>query len=166
MEQVLRRIAMPRIPDEVSPVGAVYLRLGRIAEDPWLRPLLVFWEDGRVVWSRDAQRAGPPYFGGNVKPKLVLKLLDDLESYGAFNSPARYWPRFPPDSSHYTIVIAAGSRRLYMGSWDRQPEGADRSELDRQFCQLWAELDRVLMSLRPKRGRELGNVEFKLDWLP
>jgi hypothetical protein len=101
----------------------------------------------------------------------VQKLLDDLEARGAFSAPARvrFWSRGPADSSHTDIAIVAGPRRLHMGSDGRQPvlatPGYD-GEIDRQFCKLWSDLDRALMSLRPDEGQDAGELEFDMDWLP
>lgn len=61
-----------------------------IAHDPnERRPRVVvaIWGDGRVIWSDEAVRSGPPYRQGQVGPDAVRKLLAKWTKDGHFNNP-------------------------------------------------------------------------------
>jgi hypothetical protein len=92
----LQSIRMPKQLERpgVPPVAAVYSQHAMIihrpgseacAVDPDDDVIVVVWPDGRIVWSDDRIRGGPPYTVGEVDKEAVRELLAKLSRCGAFD---------------------------------------------------------------------------------
>jgi hypothetical protein len=93
-KESLRTISMPKEVDRpgMVPVAAVFYIHGVInrsgSDQPSIDPdddlIIVVWPDGRIVWSGDRIRGGPPYSVGQIKKEAVDELLRKLSRSGAF----------------------------------------------------------------------------------
>jgi len=183
-------VLMPAVVDEhVLPLVAIYYEdWGRGSRVFGPQIILAIWRNGRVVWSRDALKGGPPYRTGRVARGRLRKLLEGLDASGIFKDPTLNDANFGPDSQFITIAIADGRRRLNMASWHEVYEansdlvatsaglepldGRDRAavlaaepESYRRYRRLWGEVRHRLTSLLPRDGEAAGPLKFKLHWL-
>jgi hypothetical protein len=178
-------VQMPVVVGETTPpVVAISFVEESIYGGPF-RPILLVWKEGRIVWSPDLLKGGPPYREGKVAPERVKKVLSDLDRRGVFKYSGRR-EHYGPDYPYTTIAIAVGTKRLSVSSWHEYAEkgstvvatagglalleGRDRArvlasepESYRQFRKVWADLRAGLATLIPDRGREAGKLQFRLQ---
>ena len=146
---------------------------GAAARDSGL--IAAIWGDGRVVWSRDQQRGGPPYFSARIEPPQVQALLDRFDGERVFDARSFRHSWLGPGSSFITIWLQSGTKHTQLQSWhegfETQPDlvalstgitslkGRSRGEALRsdteeyqRFRQVWAELRATVAALVPKNG--------------
>ncbi len=149
------------------------------------RIIVAIWKDGRVIWSEDALRGGPPYFEGSIDPKVLAEFLAEVNNKGWFNDPVSKQHHWGPDSSWTAIIILGdGGKLLNMGSWhelfeanpnlvadatgiasldrrDRAQVLAQQPEDYRRFRAIWSELRNRLQELIPADGKIVEGLQFK-----
>lgn len=178
-------VSMPVLTDEASiPVAAIYTE-----HSPWEyqgpQISVAVWNDGRIIWSGDLLKGGPPYRVGTVAPQQVEAFLDRLDARGVFRDQTLNQANFGPDAPVTTIAIADGARQLNMMSWhelfEEDPdlvvtssgvvplEGRRRAEVlatepasYRRYRESWAVIRDEFMSLIPTAGQEAGDVRFEM----
>jgi hypothetical protein len=147
---------------------------------------VAIWPDGRIIWSRDRDRGGPPYLSGRIEPKQVQALLDRFDRESVFDARSFRHSWFGPDSSFTTIWLQSGKQHTRLQSWhegfEERPnlvalstgitslEGRTREEALRadtkeyqRFRRIWADLRAAIAALVPKQGEAYtGSSELKL----
>src|SRR5690242_6379759 len=69
----------------MPPLVAVYFSdWGWVSRVHGPQVLLAIWRDGRIVWSLDPIKGGPPYRTGRLAPQKLEALLGDLDQRGLF----------------------------------------------------------------------------------
>ncbi len=187
-------VCMPVIDGEPNiPVVAVYVRHMGTLVGPDSRPvprdalniIMVAWRSGRIIWSEDDLRGGPPYFNGDLDPYRLENILKELRNKGVFDRPELNHPNFGPDSDFTVLAIADRGRRLEMGSWHELVEGSsnhvatsygleslrgrDRAEVlksqpakYRRYRQVWQDVRAALTGLVPDEGEPISDLQFRL----
>jgi hypothetical protein len=75
------------------------------------------YSDGRLVWSKNGIKGGEPLFKGQVDPKLIGKLMSELDKQGAFEDKTLKRAWVGPDAASTIIEIKDGKKTLKMQSW-------------------------------------------------
>jgi hypothetical protein len=94
------------------------------ARDPAL--ILAGWPDGRVVWSGDRLRGGPPYREGRIAAKKVTGLLGRLERDGHFADKGLNAGYVDWHDEFQTVLIKSGKKQVEMRSRHELVEEAGR----------------------------------------
>lgn len=104
---------------DADSILAVYTQGIGLASNGRAPQRLVFaaWHDGRVIWSEDQTRGGPPYRTATIRPAALEQALAVIHRDGFFDDPALLQPKFGPDAQ--TTVLYARTKRdeLKMQSW-------------------------------------------------
>lgn len=179
-------VAMPCVTKEsAAPRVAIYTRSMGLFSDGKPKVIIALWDDGRIAWSDDTIKGGPPYRVGKFELARLRKLLDDFEKKGVFRDNSLSQARYGPDSSYTAIAVVEGKRRLYMSSWHELAEhhsktvvatsdgltsleGRDRAkvlaaepESYRNYRQTWTDLKKALIALIPHEG-EKSELHFEV----
>ena len=101
---------------------AVYWEHVGLGSDGQKSLIFVAWPDGRVVWSGDRLRGGPPYREGQADPKRVTALLGRFEKDGLFDDPKLKHLNVGIDAPSITIFVKSGKRQVEMASWHELKE--------------------------------------------
>jgi hypothetical protein len=64
------------------------------------RPIVLVWEDGRVLWSENALEGGPPYRSGTVEPARVTAIVEKFKKREPLNKES-----LGPDATYATLVL-------------------------------------------------------------
>jgi hypothetical protein len=169
--------------EKADSVLAIYpedWRLGARTRVPAL--ILAAWPDGHIVWSKDHQKGGPPYFSGRVDPVDVASVLSRLEHDGIFADKDLNVPNVGPDSRFTTLLIRSGKKELRMQSWHEPFEAGGETVAGRHgvsglggqlrlealrkepaeylyYRFVWSETRGKLIDLIPNEGKRLsGNI--------
>ncbi len=78
------------------------------------RPIVLLWEDGRVLWSENALEGGPPYRSGKVTPARVTALVARFKDR---DSALLTKESLGPDASYATLVLRLPGRYAQLKSW-------------------------------------------------
>ncbi len=150
---------------------------GRVANpESYPRVLMAVWTDGRIVWSEDQKKGGPPFRTGTIKAETVEAKLAAFEKAAVFdkNSFRHSWTG--PDSSSHSIWLRRGDRNTRIDTWhelfEENPnlvavnggitalEGRKREDVIAKdtkefqaFRKLWTNLRTETSSLIPKEGK-------------
>ena len=93
-----------------------YLDMGWTGTPP--RTVFAAWQDGRVAWSNDRLRGGPPYRTGKINPDRVTNLVARLEKDGLFDDQKLRRVNAGGDHPrHLTIRVRSGKAVMRMSSW-------------------------------------------------
>jgi hypothetical protein len=147
--------------------------------------ILIAWANGRIVWSQDMDRGGPPYFEGVVPKEKIKKFLQTVDCKGYFESVGSHSSYFGPDASFHTMAISTGDKTLQISSWhraygkgdsiatshgieslgrrNREEVLAQQPEKFRLFLKTWQEIEDLMVRLVPEKGAPLGNTTFVLE---
>ena len=175
--------------DESTPAIAVFTEsMGLVTPgtDSGRHFLTTVWSDGRIVWSRDQQKGGPPYLTGQIAPERVQELLKQFDQRGVFTKRELRRSWFGPDSSYHAISLTLGTQQTRLATWherfERNPnlvvinggvtslDGRNRDEVIRsdtsefkEFRGVWNELRAAITALIPADGKPYsGAMTFKL----
>ena len=133
------------------------------------------WRDGRIVWSEDRLKGGPPYRQGPFPREKLDSLLDALERKQVFSDASQLRRSFGPDSDYTVIAIDDGRRRVRLESWHelfeqntnlvataggitplrgdkREDVLRQQPETYRRFRDTWSEVRQAVEALIPKTG--------------
>jgi hypothetical protein len=133
--------------------------------------ILSVWKDGRILWSEDFVRGGPPYREAQIEPEKVTKVMNYLKTNAVFGDPALNRFGYPiPDAMYSHICIVDATRCLSMKShheMDGRPKKEDLSkhpEEYQHFRFVWDKVKKSFLGLIPKTGGEVlaEKVKFKL----
>ncbi len=148
--------------------------------------IVAIWPNGRIVWSRDQQGGGTPYFTARVDRRSVQAVLDRVEGERVFDSRSFRHSWFGPDSTFTTIWLQSGARHTRLQSWhegfEQRPtlvalstgvttlDGVTREEALRRdtkeyqrFRRIWADLRAGVSALVPRHGQPYnGSTELTL----
>ncbi len=136
---------------------------------------VAIWQDGRIIWSRDQSRGGPPFLSARVEPQQVQALLDRFERERVFDAKSFRHSWFGPDSSFTSIWLQSATQHTRLQSWhegfEMQPHlvalssgvqplnGRTREDALRKdtkeyqrFRQIWSDLRSSISALIPKHG--------------
>lgn len=140
------------------------------------RMVMVVWPDGRIIWSKDSMKGGPPLLEGTVDPAKIRQILEKLEGHGLFAKPANSLFHVGPDASSHFIHLHSGKKEAKLISWhelyevnpnvvatssglgtlgDRKREdvlSGDTKEYQ-EFRKLWSEIRNLSAELIPKEGK-------------
>jgi len=140
------------------------------------RVVMVVWPDGRIIWSKDSMKGGPPLLEGTVDPAKVRQVLEKLEGDGLFTKPANSLFHVGPDASSHLIHLHSGKKEAKLVSWhelyevnpkvvatshglgtlgDRKREDVLRGDTKeyQEFRKLWSEIRKLSADLIPKEGK-------------
>lgn len=163
---------------EPTPAVAVFSEsLGLVTPGTDTSPRLsvAIWPDGRIIWSRDQTRGGPPFSSARVEPQQIQALLDRFERERVFDARSFRHVWLGPDSSFTTIWLQSAVSHTRLQSWHEEIEiqphlvalssggtplnGRTREEALRKdtkeyqrFRQLWSDLRSSISALIPKHG--------------
>jgi hypothetical protein len=77
------------------------------------RLILVFWDDGCIVWSTDQLRGGPPYRAGRVASRDLRRFFNSLVHAGIFDEDHSPRSSVPVDSD-FTSILARWKGRQFL----------------------------------------------------
>lgn len=165
-----------RAADLGTPTVAVITEGGNLgAEDSKPKIVVGIWPDGRIIWSRDSIRGGPPYLSATIPNVRLAELLGSIEAQHLFGDRYLSQGQFGPDSAFTTIWVQADGRRLKMRSWHELYETnpkvvalsngltalggrtredalrADKKDYQR-YRSVWANLRKQISTLIPSEG--------------
>lgn len=140
------------------------------------RIVIVAWPDGRIIWSKDPMKGGPPLMEGTVDPAKIRQVLEKLEGEGLFEKSGDALFHVGPDASYHEIHLHSGKKEATLVSWHELYEanpkviatsygltslnGRKREEMLREdtkeyqeFRKLWSEIRTLSAELIPKEGK-------------
>ncbi len=146
-------------------------------------PIVLLWDDGRVLWSENALTGGVPYRTGFVTPARAAALTERFKGH----DPALLTKEsLGPDASYASLILRlSGGRYAQMKSW--HPRGPDAKTLAtsrgleprngrdpaavlaadvpayQAFRRLWQDLEDELVSVAHTATRA-APVSPKLEW--
>lgn len=150
------------------------------------RILMVAWPDGRVVWSADQQKGGPPFREASVNPSSIQATLTKFENAGVFQKDRFRHSWFGPDSTYHSIWLSYGGKHTRVETWHERFEtnpnlvvvnggvtsldGRKRSDVIasdtkefQKFRKLWSDLRNEVTALTPKKGTPFdGPLQLEL----
>jgi hypothetical protein len=183
----LMEMRMPVHRPDRPPVLAIYVEDHGMRRGPTgPRVVMVLWESGRLIWSADREKGGPPYFATLVPWITSRALVSQLAEQKIFDDPVRDDLYFGPDATYTTLAICDGRHRLNMSSWHEHFErsgksvalargvtalnGRDLDELIAQepeeyqrFRDVWKTVRSSLMSILPEAGMPTEQRGFTLE---
>ena len=134
------------------------------------------WPDGKLVWSQDQTKGGPPFQFAQIDPATIQAMLNRFEKEAVFKKggPRRSW--FGPDSSYHSIWLKSGEQHTKIQTWHELFEvnpkliainggitslnGQNREEVIQAdtkefqaFRKLWTDLRTSISALIPKEGK-------------
>ena len=141
--------------------------------------LMVAWPDGRVVWSVDPKKGGPPFRESSVNPSSIQAILTKFEKVGVFHKDSFHHSWLGSDSTYHSIWLCHGDKHTRVGTWHKLFEtnpnlvvvnggvtslnGRNRADVIasdtkefQEFRKLWSDLRSELAALLPKKGTPLG----------
>ncbi len=153
---------------------------------PYPRILMAAWSDGRVVWSQDKQKGGPPFRESSVNPAIIESTLAKFGKAGGFEKDSFRHSWVGPDSTYHSIWLRHGDKHTRVESWHELYEdnpdvvvingaitlldgrkredviASDTKEFQ-TFRKLWSELRSAIEELTSKPGTPLaGNLNLEL----
>jgi hypothetical protein len=166
--------------DPPQPAMAVTIDGGGRPSDPnaYPRILMAVWPDGRIVWSEDQKKGGPPFRVATVKADSIEANLARFEKAAVFEQKSFRHSWFGPDSTYHSIWLRRGDRHTRIESWHELYEGnpnlvvvngaltslngrkredviaSDTKEFQ-AFRKLWTDLRTATGVLIPKEGKPL-----------
>ncbi len=151
--------------------------------------LVVLWRNGKVIWSKDLFRGGPPYFEGFVQKEAIENLISQLDRKGYFKQTSLRRVYSGIDAKSSQLVVTTGTNVLSMESWHELAEckpniiatshglecleGRTREEVRAKeedkdyilFRQVWDEVRSGILDLIPKEGGKLIVApQFEIRW--
>jgi hypothetical protein len=150
------------------------------------RILMVAWPDGRIVWSVDQIKGGPPFREAKVKPTNIREILTKFDRIGVFQKDSFQHSWVGPGSTYHSIWLCHDGKHTRVESWHERFEtnpnlvvvnggvtsldGRKRADVIasdtkefQEFRRLWSDLRGELKALIPKKGTPLaGPLELKL----
>jgi hypothetical protein len=172
---------------KATPSIAVAIKGGAITADWKSHPgiLMIAWPDGRIVWSVDQKKGGPPFLEASVNPSTIQATLARFEKAGVFQEDRFRHSWFGPDSTFHSIWLCHEGNHTRVETWhelsERNPNsvvvnggitllgGRKRADVIasdtkefQEFRKLWSDLRSELMDLTPKKGIPLGGT-FELE---
>lgn len=161
--------------------------VGEVMRPLHLEPavILAVWEDGQVVWSKNAVEGGSPYLVGKIDPRALTDVLAKLDNLNLFRDPRLSSSYYGPDSLFTVIAVADQHRQLRMESWHELAESnpkvvatsrgimsldsrtrdsviAAEPEEYRTFRRAWKEIRDIARGLVPIDGRPASDLRFIL----
>lgn len=117
------------------------------------------WRSGRIVWSKNQHKGGPPYFEGKIPSVMVTKILNELEDSGFLDDPFLNVINLDVSPKLEVISVIAGNKVLCMeASHGFGEDGEDRvygSVHDsKHYCKAWVRIRNLVGSLIPTQGKE------------
>lgn len=139
------------------------------------RILMVAWPDGRVVWSVDQKKGGPPSREASVNPTAIQATLTKFEKAGVFQKDSFRHSWSGPDSTYHSIWLCHEDKHTRVETWhelfEANPnlvvvnggvtslDGRKRADVIasdtkefQEFRKLWCDLRSELTDLIPKKG--------------
>ena len=101
---------------DAKTILAVYYQDWRLSSSGELNLIVAAWDDGRILWSDDRLKGGPPYRGAQIGASRVNELLSRLDEDGLFDIDFLSHPHFGPDTEFKTIFLNASGKQLKMES--------------------------------------------------
>lgn len=118
------------------------------------------WRGGRIVWSKDQFKGGPPYFEGRIPSIMVTKTLNEIERSGFFDDPFLNIVDISVDPKLEVISIIGWNKVLCMEAAHKwQGDGLDRSK---HFCRAYFRIRNLVGSLIPGQGKEF-KFNYKIE---
>lgn len=149
-------------------------------------PIVLLWDDGRVLWSENALTGGAPYRTGFVPPARAAALTERFKGH----DPALLTKEsFGPDGSYASLILRlTAGRYAQMKSW--HPRGPDAKTIAtsrglesrdgrdpaavlaadvpayQAFRRLWQDLEDELISVaHTATGAAPVNAKLEWDWV-
>lgn len=124
--------------------------------------ILCVWRYGRVVWSEDQLRGGPPYFEGKIPPKMVEEILDEIEDAGSFDDPFLNAVNLAVDPTLTIVALIRKNKVLCMeAARNRKGDGLEESE---DYCKAYFRIRELLGSLIPAEGKAI-NFNYEIVYV-
>lgn len=176
--------------EDTPPAIAVTIEsLGRRAVDD-MSPVIIMavWPEGKLVWSQDQTRGGPPFRTARIDPATTQAVLNRFEKEAVFKKEGFRHSWFGPDSSYHSIWLNSGGKRTKIETWhelfEANPklvainggiaalDGRNREDVIRSdtkefqaFRVLWTDLRTSITALIPGEGTPYAE-SLKLSLLP
>jgi hypothetical protein len=163
--------------DNVPPAIAVTINGGGMRADwpSYPRIIMAVWPDGKIIWSENPTKGGPPFRVSRVEPAKTQALLEKFDKQSVFQKEKFRHSWFGPDSTYHSIWLNTGAKHIRVETWhelfEANPnlvvinggvsslEGRKREEViasDTQefqaFRKLWTDLRTSTTNLIPKEG--------------
>ena len=170
-----------------TPSIAMTIRGGHMIaeENPYPRILMAAWPDGRIVWSVDQTKGGPPFRESKVTPAALRAILAKFEKAGVFREDGFRHSWLGPDSTYHSIWLSDAGKHTRIETWhelfEANPnlividgavttlDGRKREDVIasdtkefQEFRKLWSDLRADLKGLTPKLGKPVAEP-LKLD---
>ena len=153
------------------------------APEPHFSVSVVVWPDGRIIWAKDLNKGGPPYFSGTVQEGAIDRFVSRMRSFGYLRSNSADM-NCGLDATYRAVVVCVDDKFLSIKSWHELYDGSDAvvtshgveplrgrdraqvlAEQPRRYRKLLEKWDRVkngILSLVPESGAPLDDVDLVL----
>jgi hypothetical protein len=146
--------------------------------EPYPRILMAVWPDGRIVWSEDQKKGGPPFRTATVKAASLEENLAKFEKAAVFEKEKKSFRHswYGPDSTYHSIWLCRGDKHTRIETWHelfeanpnlvvinggitslngrkREDVIASDTKEFQAFRKLWTELRTSTSALIPKEGK-------------
>ncbi len=101
---------------DAKTILAIYYQDWRLTSSGELNIIVAAWDDGRILWSDDRLRGGPPYRGAQIGASRLTELLSRFDEDSLFDIDVLSHPHFGPDTEFTTIVLNSSGKQLKMES--------------------------------------------------
>lgn len=174
--------------DDVPPAIAVSIEGGgmRLDWQSYPRIIMAVWPDGKIIWSKDPTKGGPPFRVSRIEPAKIQALLKKFEKKSVLQIDEFRHSWVVPDSTYHSIWLSTGAEHLRVktshelfesnsnlvvaNGYVSSLEGRKREEVitsDTQnfqaFRKLWTDLRTSISRLIPLKGNPLAEpLKLKL----
>jgi hypothetical protein len=174
--------------DDVPPAIAVTIEGGDLRADwqSYPRIMMAVWPDGKIIWSQDQTKGGPPFRVSRIEPAKTQALLTKFEKQSVFQKDKFRHSWLGLDSTYHSIWLSSGAKHIRVETWhelwEANPdlvvihgnvttlEGRKRDDVIasdtkefQAFRKLWTDLRTSTSSLIPKKGTPLSeSLKLKL----
>ena len=125
----------------------------RVSAAPFLR--VAIWNDGRIVFARDAGQWNHDLVEGRVNPARLDELKKAIEKTGVFELKGTCY--LVPDAPVDCVMLDFGGKRqmLYWDERELPGYGINISPQERhkKFMACWKEVNRLALAARPKDAK-------------
>ena len=150
-------------------------------------PIVIVWNDGRILWSTNVKEGGAPYLEAQLDKSKIDDFLGELVKNGVFSTPIKNNRHYGQDSAYSALFIMDKERQIGLSSWHKYAEMNDKivatasglevlegrnrervmteqPEEDREFRRRWTLIEGALINLIPKEGKNVDAFNVKVEY--